>query len=81
MVISAALINTSLAILGCVLITECVFPLSYTKFGSQTRPKQGGALIIRGALMSARIRYLMKEKSSNLLFLFFIAIYDTSSVN
>ncbi len=54
-VISAALINTSLAIFGGVLISECVFPYSYTKFGSQTRPKQGGALIIGGVLMMAII--------------------------
>ena len=55
--ISAALIKTSLVILGGVLITKCLFPLSYTKFGSQTqtRPKQGGALIIGGALMTARL--------------------------
>ena len=56
-VISAMLINTSLVIFRCVLITECVFPYSYTKFGSQTRPNQGGALIIGGALMTARLRY------------------------
>ena len=54
--ISAALINMSLAIVAGVLITECVFPLSYIKFVSQTRPKQGAVLIIEGALMSAKIR-------------------------
>ena len=54
--ISAALINTNMAVFEGVLITECVFPLSYTKLGSQTRSKQGGALIIEGALMSARLR-------------------------
>ena len=40
-VMSAVLINTSLAIFGGVRITEYVFPWSYTKFGSHTRPKQG----------------------------------------
>ena len=57
MVISTSLINTSLAILEGVLLTECVFPYSYSKFESQTRSKQGCVLIIGGALMTARIWY------------------------
>ncbi len=60
-VISTLHINTSLAIFGGVLITECVFPWSYTKFGSQTRPKQRDELIIEGALMTARLRYAISQ--------------------
>ena len=41
---------------GHVLITGCISPLSYTKFETETRPKQGDALITEGARISERIR-------------------------
>ena len=56
-IIGAALINRNLAKIGGVLILDCVFPQSYTKFESQARIKQRDALIIEGALMTAILRY------------------------
>ena len=41
---------------GGALQTECDFPSSYTKFETETRPKQGDALLIGGARISERIR-------------------------
>ena len=43
--------------IGVVLQTQCDFPLGYTKFGIETRPKQGDALQTEGARMSERIGY------------------------
>ncbi len=40
-----------------VLLIECIFPLSYTKFENETWPKQGDALLTEGARISERIRY------------------------
>ena len=42
---------------GGVLLTECIFSQSYTKFETQTRPKQGDVLLTEGARISERIRY------------------------
>ncbi len=41
-----------------VLITECIFPLSYTKFETETRPKRGDVLISEGARFTERILYV-----------------------
>ncbi len=41
---------------GGVLQTECDFLQSYTKFETETRPKQGDALQTGGARITERIR-------------------------
>ena len=43
-----------------VLLTECIFTLSYTKFETETRPKQGDALLTEGARISERIWYIAR---------------------
>ena len=52
-----ALVMLDLRKMGDELITECIFPYSYTKFETETRPKQGDALLTEGARISERIQY------------------------
>ena len=46
--------NDRLRKMGCVLLTECIFPQSYTKFEIETMAKQGDAPITEGAHISVR---------------------------
>ena len=55
-VIRACASNLDLRKMRGVLLTKCIFPWRYTKFESETRPKQGDALLTEGARMTARIR-------------------------